>query len=342
MQTSELVYVKLSAIDPNPMRQLKRYPFDKAKIDSLRQSIKDVGLWEGVIARKVGTRYQQAFGHHRIEAARKELGEDHKVPIIVRNLDDKEMLQFMGRENLEDYNANFMVMLETWEAAVGFLRRDRAANLEAVDIAAVLGWVTIPQYKKSGDLAMKDVAQACSAAARLIAGGHLKRVDLTDLSVDAVRQLTQRMIAQIETLERMGRQTQRPAKEIEKAKATVGTAGQTVARDIREGRVASRDIRGRVDIESMRAAGRQEKPSPLFSSFGRSLVATLDRMLDTDTVGIKLSEIKDALKVIETDEDISVVSDVSYACGKVEKRAAKWRQTFENPTKRVVKLKEIG
>lgn len=338
---SELIHVKLSSIDPNPMRQLKRYPFDKQKIESLRQSIRDVGLWEGVIGRKVGHRYQQAFGHHRLEAARKELGEDAKIPLIVRDLDDKEMLQFMGRENLEDYNANFMVMLETWEAAVGFLSRDRAKKSDAIDIATVLGWVSMVDVRK-GELQMKDVAQACSAAAKLIAGGHLKRGDLADLSVDAVRQLTQRMVAQIETLERMGRQTQRPAKEIEKAKDTVGTAGRVVARDIREGRVASRDIRGRVDVETLRAAGKHEAPSPLFASFGRSLAATLDKMLDSDAVGLKLAEIKDALKNIETDEDLSIVSDVAYACSKVEKRAAKWKLAFENPTKRVVKLKEIG
>ena len=37
--------------------------------------------------------------------------------MVVRDLDDKQMLQFMGRENGEDYNADFLVMLEIWEAA---------------------------------------------------------------------------------------------------------------------------------------------------------------------------------------------------------------------------------
>ena len=36
------------------------------------------------------------------------------------------MLQFMGRENGEDYNADFLVMLETWEAATRSIAdRDR-------------------------------------------------------------------------------------------------------------------------------------------------------------------------------------------------------------------------
>ena len=41
---------------------------------------RDVRLWEGIIARKIGGRYQQAFGHHRIHAAREELGDGAKVP----------------------------------------------------------------------------------------------------------------------------------------------------------------------------------------------------------------------------------------------------------------------
>jgi hypothetical protein len=35
------------------------------------------------------------------------------------------MLQFMGRENGEDYNAEFLVMLNTWEAAARFFPRMR-------------------------------------------------------------------------------------------------------------------------------------------------------------------------------------------------------------------------
>jgi len=48
------------------------------------------------------------------------------------------MLQFMGRENGEDYNADFLVMLETWEAVVNFLglAREKAQD---VAIARFLG-----------------------------------------------------------------------------------------------------------------------------------------------------------------------------------------------------------
>jgi hypothetical protein len=42
---------------------------------------------------------------HRAEAAR-QLGLEEN-PLVARKLTDEQMLQFMGRENMEDYNADF-------------------------------------------------------------------------------------------------------------------------------------------------------------------------------------------------------------------------------------------
>ena len=72
----------------------------------MRRSIQDVGLWESLILRPSGNRKELAFGHHRLEASKLELGAEARVPVIVRDLTDKQMLEFMGRENLEVMNAN--------------------------------------------------------------------------------------------------------------------------------------------------------------------------------------------------------------------------------------------
>ena len=109
-----LLHVSSAARVIDLPRLLKTYPFNERKIETLCRSIKDVGLWEGVIARRKGNRFELAFGHHRREAARR--SKLKTIPVIVRDLSDEQMLQFMGRENAEDYNADFLVMLETWEA----------------------------------------------------------------------------------------------------------------------------------------------------------------------------------------------------------------------------------
>ena len=46
------------------------------------------------------------------------------------------MLKFMGRENGEDYQSNFLVMLNTWEAGLRYFRADKREKLEPIDIAA--------------------------------------------------------------------------------------------------------------------------------------------------------------------------------------------------------------
>lgn len=49
---------------------------------------------------------------------------------------------FMGRENGEDYGSEFLVMLNTWEAAIKFLLPQGSKN-RPVDIARLLGWTLL-------------------------------------------------------------------------------------------------------------------------------------------------------------------------------------------------------
>jgi hypothetical protein len=47
----------------------------------------------------------------------------------------------MGREDMEDYNSDFLTMLETWEAAAEHLGATRAQSVQSLEIAKLLGWV---------------------------------------------------------------------------------------------------------------------------------------------------------------------------------------------------------
>lgn len=47
----------------------------------------------------------------------------------------------MGRENMEDYNSDFLTMLETWEAAAEHLFPSMDGNTtQPIAIAKLLGW----------------------------------------------------------------------------------------------------------------------------------------------------------------------------------------------------------
>ena len=66
-----------------------------------------------------------AYGHHRLKAVEQEFGSDYIVNLIVRDLDDTQMLQMMARENMEEWGASFPVVLDTIRVAVKAFAEDK-------------------------------------------------------------------------------------------------------------------------------------------------------------------------------------------------------------------------
>lgn len=336
---SQIVNVPVGNIDHNPSRLLKRYPYIESKIEALKRSMQQdgIGCWEGIIARRSGARYEIAFGHHRVKAA-KEIGLK-EIPLIVRQLDDKQMLQFMGRENLDDYAASFTIMLETWEAAEKFCASGRPeAKVEPVDIARLLGWVRgSSQYPTS--VKMTDIASACYAAHKLIAGGHMDRETLSGLQVNAARQIVERAWSRMEQLERLASKDKRPRAEVEHAKKQVAKGAKETAREVKAGRVASRDIRGRVDVNAYRHAKDAKRVSPLFDAFGKALAESVSNMLADDSTSTKLQSVVAALGKIELDTDKKIVERLVFELAGLEKRAGKWHERMSKKPGTVTNLK---
>lgn len=304
---SEIIVTPIGSIDPNPFRLLSEYPYVERKIESLMRSFKDVGMWEGVIARKAGNRSQIAFGHHRIEAARRL--KLKQVSLVVRDLTDEQMIQFMGRENLEDYNTDFLCMLETWEAAVKFLVRDRE-NLQPIHIARLLGWTRV-----DGEEKLNATARACSAAHALIKGGYLSRDDLRELSVKAAQEIVERAQSRMEQIDKMAKITQRPPSETERAKQHIGKAARVVAKGYRQGThgLGIKDLRGRVDSEAFKSSSKSKKQSPLFAVFSGAVIDSIQKMLRTDATSDKLEQIVGSLSEITMDEDHAAVRRIDFA-----------------------------
>jgi len=93
-------------IGPNPFWNAQRYPIRPEKVDALRESIRTTGYWENIVARAVGGGAEIAHGHNRLEALRRELGDDHEIGLIIRDLSDEIMLQMMARENSENWDTS--------------------------------------------------------------------------------------------------------------------------------------------------------------------------------------------------------------------------------------------
>lgn len=119
MAQEKLVKIKLKDIRSNPNRDLKFNPFNEEKIAALISSIEETGFWTNVIVRpdpKDKGKYQQAYGHHRMEAARR--CKVTEAEFVVRDLDDQTMLKMMELENQEDYRYSPLSLLESVKAVV--------------------------------------------------------------------------------------------------------------------------------------------------------------------------------------------------------------------------------
>lgn len=94
--------IPLGKIDPNPFHP--RQESDPQKLQELADSIREIGVLQPVVVRKVGGRFQLVAGHRRVKAS--ELIGRKTIPAIVRELSDADMLavcylENVGRQDLE-------------------------------------------------------------------------------------------------------------------------------------------------------------------------------------------------------------------------------------------------
>lgn len=117
--------IKVKDIMPNPFRKIESYPINEEVVVFLMQSIEDLEFWS-ITGRKhpeLKGKYQQAFGHHRIEAARRLKLKEIEFQVI--NFDDAGMIKAMANENYET-NKSPIVINMTVESVKNFLDSELA------------------------------------------------------------------------------------------------------------------------------------------------------------------------------------------------------------------------
>ena len=149
---------------------------------------------------------------------------------ILRELDDLQMVQFMGRENLEDYKADFLAMLNAWEAMSNVLEDCRHPDDDEVSdarIAKELGWVREKAKRGVRYSGPNATAEACASASRMFRAPGVKRSDFTGLTGRSVRILCQRASSRLDAIEKQA--DQYPPAEVERVKRQIGEAVRVTA-----------------------------------------------------------------------------------------------------------------
>ena len=109
---------KLRDVEPNPFRDMSRYPIDRRKIAALQLSMDQTTFWDNIVARQVKNKAQIAYGHHRLIALKEKYGPNYEIDLILRDLSDTDMILVMANENMEEWSSSPAVEQETVRAVV--------------------------------------------------------------------------------------------------------------------------------------------------------------------------------------------------------------------------------
>ncbi|AQU80937.1 ParB/RepB/Spo0J family partition protein [Planococcus faecalis] len=118
-----------SEIQANPYQPRKI--FDQAALEELAESIKEHGILQPIVVRRVGEKYELVVGERRFRAAK--LIKLKKVPAIVKELTDQQMMELAILENLQRED------LTPIEEAEAYQKLMEALNLTQEQLAFRLG-----------------------------------------------------------------------------------------------------------------------------------------------------------------------------------------------------------
>ncbi len=96
--------VDVQRVDPNPFQP--RTDFDDESLRGLADSIRRSGVLQPILVRRVNGHFQLVAGERRLRAAR--LAGLERIPAVVRELDDRRMLEIALVENLQRRDLNAM------------------------------------------------------------------------------------------------------------------------------------------------------------------------------------------------------------------------------------------
>ena len=128
-ESKNLFFCGIEEIIPN--RSQPRKHFDESKLQELTESIKEKGILEPLIVRRVDQGYELIVGERRWRAAQK--AGLKEVPVLVKEVEGREAFELSLIENLQRENLNPM------EEAEAFKRLTEEFNISQAELATRIG-----------------------------------------------------------------------------------------------------------------------------------------------------------------------------------------------------------
>lgn len=146
----EIVELPIDELRPNPYQPRK--VFDEEKLQELAQSIKEHGVFQPIIVKKSSIKgYEIIAGERRVKACK--LAELDKIPAIVRDFSDQQMMEIALLENLQRENLNSIEEAMAYRSLIDAMKitQEELANRLGKSrsyITNMLGLLNLPEEVK--------------------------------------------------------------------------------------------------------------------------------------------------------------------------------------------------
>jgi len=175
------IFASINELSPNPNQPRKK--FDEESISLLASSIKEKGVIQPLLVRKLNGTYQIVAGERRWRAAQK-VGIS-KLPIIVMDLSDSESLELALIENLQRKDLNPIEEAEGYKQLIEEfeLTHDQISKLTGKDrstITNLLRLLKLPEIAKN-ELISESITSGHARA--------LLRIEEDQLIIEAITQI---------------------------------------------------------------------------------------------------------------------------------------------------------
>ncbi len=198
-----LVQLPIGQLFPSPLQP--RRVFDEAQLDELAASIRDKGVLQPLLVRKVGSGYEIIAGERRWRAAQR--AQVHQVPALIKDLDDDEVLEVALVENLQRAD------LTPIEEAEGYQRLLEEFGHTQEALADLLGKSRTHIANMIRLLALPDAIKAMLDDDRLTTGHARALLGVKDATVLARKIVAKGLsVRQVEALVKKHGKTGRPRK----------------------------------------------------------------------------------------------------------------------------------
>ena len=201
----EIIEINISELRPNPYQPRK--VFDKEALADLALSIKEHGVFQPIIIKKSIKGYEIIAGERRVRASK--LAGLDKVPAIIRNLNDEQMMEIALLENLQRENLSAIEEAKAYKSMIDNL------HLTQEQLSAKVGKSRSHVTNILGLLRLPNEVQDMVVAKKLSMGHArvLSKLESDDKIIEMAHEIVDKKIP-VRNLEEKSQETEKKVKNV--------------------------------------------------------------------------------------------------------------------------------